>query len=169
MLVLIIPLLVELLHKQGSTISCCETRVNVYAMVSGGITAEAHGSEIVNCSSVGTIDSFTKAGGITAFAMESNIKKSNIKNCFYAGAVTTSLQGSVIPIADCETISNCYYDKNQFSGQTKLLSGVTAKTTKQFQSGSVASGWTGSGSLGTGNWCGSVPEDSWEESLSFWK
>ena len=122
----------------GSTISCCETRVNVYAMVSGGITAEAHGSEIVNCSSVGTIDSFTKAGGITAFAMESNIKKSNIKNCFYAGAVTTSLQGSVIPIADCETISNCYYDKNQFSGQTKLLSGVTAKTTKQFQSGSVA-------------------------------
>ena len=122
----------------GSTISCCETRVNVYAMVSGGITAEAHGSEIVNCSSVGTIDSFTKAGGITAFAMESNIKKSNIKNCFYAGAVTTSLQGSVIPIADCETISNCYYDKNQFPGQTELLSGVTAKTTKQFQSGSVA-------------------------------
>ena len=116
-----------------STISCCETRVNVYAMVSGGITAEAHSSEIVNCSSVGTIDSFTKAGGITAFAMESNIK-----NCFYAGAVTTSLQGSVIPIADCETISNCYYDKNQFPGQTKLLSGVTAKTTKQFQSGSVA-------------------------------
>ena len=122
----------------NSTISCCETRVNVYAMVSGGITAEAHGSEIVNCSSVGTIDSFTKAGGITAFAMESNIKKSNIKNCFYAGAVTTSLQGSVIPIADCETISNCYYDKNQFPGQTELLSGVTAKTTKQFQSGSVA-------------------------------
>ena len=116
-----------------STISCCETRVNVYAMVSGGITAEAHSSEIVNCSSVGTIDSFTKAGGITAFAMESTIK-----NCFYAGAVTTSLQGSVIPIADCETISNCYYDKNQFPGQTKLLSGVTAKTTKQFQSGSVA-------------------------------
>ena len=116
-----------------STISCCETRVNVYAMVSGGITAEAHSSEIVNCSSVGTIDSFTKAGGITAFAMESMIK-----NCFYAGAVTTSLQGSVIPIADCETISNCYYDKNQFPGQTKLLSGVTAKTTKQFQSGSVA-------------------------------
>ncbi len=117
----------------NSTISCCETRVNVYAMVSGGITAEAHSSEIVNCSSVGTIDSFTKAGGITAFAMESTIK-----NCFYAGAVTTSLQGSVIPIADCETISNCYYDKNQFPGQTKLLSGVTAKTTKQFQSGSVA-------------------------------
>ena len=117
----------------NSTISCCETRVNVYAMVSGGITAEAHGSEIVNCSSVGTIDSFTKTGGITAFAMESTIK-----NCFYAGAVTTSLQGSVIPIADCETISNCYYDKNQFPGQTKLLSGVTAKTTKQFQSGSVA-------------------------------
>ena len=28
----------------NSTISCCETRVNVYAMVSGGITAEAHGS-----------------------------------------------------------------------------------------------------------------------------
>lgn len=47
----------------NSTISCCETRVNVYAMVSGGITAEAHGSEIVNCSSVGTIDSFTRAGG----------------------------------------------------------------------------------------------------------
>ena len=117
----------------NSTISCCETRVNVYAMVSGGITAEAHSSEIVNCSSVGTIDSFTKTGGITAFAMESTIK-----NCFYAGAVTTSLQGSVIPIADCETISNCYYDKNQFPGQTKLLSGVTAKTTKQFQSGSVA-------------------------------
>ena len=117
----------------GSTISCCETRVNVYAMVSGGITAEAHSSEIVNCSSVGTIDSFTRAGGIAAIAMESTIK-----NCFYAGAVTTSLQGSVIPIADCETISNCYYDKNQFSGQTKLLSGVTAKTTKQFQSGSVA-------------------------------
>ena len=117
----------------NSTISCCETRVNVYAMVSGGITAEAHSSKIVNCSSVGTIDSFTKAGGITAFAMESTIK-----NCFYAGAVTTSLQGSVIPIADCETISNCYYDKNQFPGQTKLLSGVTAKTTKQFQSGSVA-------------------------------
>ena len=117
----------------NSTISCCETRVNVYAMVSGGITAEAHSSEIVNCSSVGTIDSFTKTGGITAFAMESTIK-----NCFYAGAVTTSLQGSVIPIADCETISNCYYDKNQFPGQTELLSGVTAKTTKQFQSGSVA-------------------------------
>ena len=117
----------------NSTISCCETRVNVYAMVSGGITAEAHSSEIVNCSSVGTVGSFTKAGGITAFAMESTIK-----NCFYAGAVTTSLQGSVIPIADCETISNCYYDKNQFPGQTKLLSGVTAKTTKQFQSGSVA-------------------------------
>ena len=117
----------------NSTISCCETKVNVYAMVSGGITAEAHGSEIVNCSSVGTIDSFTKTGGITAFAMESTIK-----NCFYAGAVTTSLQGSVIPIADCETISNCYYDKNQFPGQTELLSGVTAKTTKQFQSGSVA-------------------------------
>ncbi len=117
----------------GSTISCCETRVNVYAMVSGGITAEAHGSEIVNCSSVGTIDSFTKAGGITAFAMESTIK-----NCFYAGAVTTSLQGSVIPVASCENISNCYYDKNQFLGQAELISGVTAKTTKQFQSGSVA-------------------------------
>ena len=117
----------------NSTISCCETRVNVYAMVSGGITAEAHGSEIVNCSSVGTIDSFTRAGGITAIAMESTIK-----NCFYAGAVTTSLQGRAIPIAACETISNCYYDKNQFPGQTELLSGVTAKTTKQFQSGSVA-------------------------------
>ena len=117
----------------NSTISCCETRVNVYAMVSGGITAEAHGSEIVNCSSVGTIDSFTRAGGIAAIAMESTIK-----NCFYAGAVTTSLQGRAIPIAACETISNCYYDKNQFSGQTELLSGVTAKTTKQFQSGSVA-------------------------------
>ena len=117
----------------NSTISCCETRVNVYAMVSGGITAEAHSSEIVNCSSVGTIDSFTRAGGIAAIAMESTIK-----NCFYAGAVTTSLQGRVIPIAACETISNCYYDKNQFPGQTELLSGVTAKTTKQFQSGSVA-------------------------------
>ena len=117
----------------NSTISCCETRVNVYAMVSGGITAEAHSSEIVNCSSVGTIDSFTRAGGITAIAMESTIK-----NCFYAGAVTTSLQGRAIPIAACETISNCYYDKNQFPGQTELLSGVTAKTTKQFQSGSVA-------------------------------
>ena len=117
----------------NSTISCCETRVNVYAMVSGGITAEAHSSEIVNCSSVGTIDSFTRAGGIAAIAMESTIK-----NCFYAGAVTTSLQGRAIPIAACETISNCYYDKNQFSGQTELLSGVTAKTTKQFQSGSVA-------------------------------
>ena len=117
----------------NSTISCCETRVNVYAMVSGGITAEAHGSEIVNCSSVGTIDSFTRAGGIASIAMESTIK-----NCFYAGAVTTSLQGRAIPIAACETISNCYYDKNQFSGQTELLSGVTAKTTKQFQSGSVA-------------------------------
>ena len=117
----------------NSTISCCETRVNVYAMVSGGITAEAHGSEIVNCSSVGTIDSFTRAGGIAAIAMESTIK-----NCFYAGAVTTSLQGRAIPIAACETISNCYYDKNQFPGQTELLSGVTAKTTKQFQSGSVA-------------------------------
>ena len=97
----------------NSTISCCETRVNVYAMVSGGITAEAHSSEIVNCSSVGTIDSFTRAGGITAIAMESTIK-----NCFYAGAVTTSLQGRAIPIAACETISNCYYDKNQFPGQT---------------------------------------------------
>ncbi len=117
----------------NSTISCCETRVNVYAMVSGGITAEAHGSEIVNCSSVGTIDSFTRAGGIASIAMESTIK-----NCFYAGAVTTSLQGRAIPIAACETISNCYYDKNQFPGQTELLSGVTAKTTKQFQSGSVA-------------------------------
>jgi hypothetical protein len=117
----------------NSTISCCETRVNVYAMVSGGITAEAHSSEIVNCSSVGTIDSFTRAGGIAAIAMESTIK-----NCFYAGAVTTSLQGRAIPIAACETISNCYYDKNQFPGQTELLSGVTAKTTKQFQSGSVA-------------------------------
>ena len=117
----------------NSTISCCETRVNVYAMVSGGIIAEAHSSEIVNCSSVGTIDSFTRAGGITAIAMESTIK-----NCFYAGAVTTSLQGRAIPIAACETISNCYYDKNQFPGQTELLSGVTAKTTKQFQSGSVA-------------------------------
>ena len=117
----------------NSTISCCETRVNVYAMVSGGITAEAHSSEIVNCSSVGTIDSFTRAGGIAAIAMESTIK-----NCFYAGAVTTSLQGRAIPIAACETISNCYYDKNQFPGQTELLFGVTAKTTKQFQSGSVA-------------------------------
>ena len=117
----------------NSTISCCETRINVYAMVSGGITAEAHSSEIVNCSSVGTIDSFTRAGGIAAIAMESTIK-----NCFYAGAVTTSLQGRAIPIAACETISNCYYDKNQFPGQTELLSGVTAKTTKQFQSGSVA-------------------------------
>ena len=117
----------------NSTISCCETRVNVYAMVSGGITAEAHGSEIVNCSSVGTIDSFTRAGGIASIAMESTIK-----NCFYAGAVTTSLQGRAIPIAACETISNCYYGKNQFPGQTELLSGVTAKTTKQFQSGSVA-------------------------------
>ena len=117
----------------NSTISCCETRVNVYAMVSGGITAEAHSSEIVNCSSVGTIDSFTRAGGIAAIAMESTIK-----NCFYAGAVTTSLQGRAIPIAASETISNCYYDKNQFPGQTELLSGVTAKTTKQFQSGSVA-------------------------------
>ena len=118
---------------EKSTISCCENRASVNAMVAGGIAGTAVETEIVNCSNTGNIDALNLTAGIVPLERDGSIK-----NCFNAGNVAKDSNGRAEPISDSLELSNCYYNSDIIDGEVDERTGIKEMTTEEFASGSVA-------------------------------
>ena len=118
---------------EKSTISCCENRASVNAMVAGGIAGTAVETEIVNCSNTGNIDALILTAGIVPLERDGSIK-----NCFNAGNVAKDSNGRAEPISDSLELSNCYYNSDIIDGEVDERTGIKEMTTEEFASGSVA-------------------------------
>ncbi|MFR0880544.1 MAG: hypothetical protein ACLSGN_03545, partial [Oscillospiraceae bacterium] len=118
---------------EKSTISCCENRASVNAMVAGGIAGTAVETEIVNCSNTGNIDALNLTAGIVPLERDGSIK-----NCFNAGNVAKDSNGRAEPISDSLELSNCYYNSDIIDGEVDERTGIEEMTTEEFASGSVA-------------------------------
>ena len=117
----------------NSTISCCENRASVNAMVAGGIAGTAMNTEFVNCSNTGNVDALISTAGIVPHERDGSIK-----NCFNAGNVAKDLNGRAEPISDSLELSNCYYNSDIIDGEVDERTGVKGMTAEEFASGSVA-------------------------------
>ena len=110
----------------------------------GGICGRMTGSysHIINCYVIGSIEATDKAGGIlgTSSASSSISDTPNIENCYFVGTVTVPDSGKKDAICSNQTdiIKNCYYNKDIYTGST---TNGTAKTTAEFYSGSLLTGF----------------------------
>lgn len=121
----------------------------------GGVCGQMDASTITNCFSSSMVTGGSGVGGICG-SLAAMINPGTISNCASSGRVNyTSIYnngGGVCGSSGTKgTITNCYYDKDKYTG-TAIGSGngtnVEGKTTKEFASGEVAYLLNGSSSSG---------------------
>ena len=121
----------------------------------GGVCGQMNASTITNCFSSSMVKGGSGVGGICG-SLAAIINPGTISNCASSGRVNyTSINnngGGVCGSSGTKgTITNCYYDKDKYTG-TAIGSGngtnVEGKTTKEFASGEVAYLLNGSSSSG---------------------
>lgn len=135
-------------NSSGTVIDpSASTSIGASKFGAGGICGYIDsGTVISNCSNTGAINGLTMTGGI---AGHMNYNGTSISNCYNTGTVNgngASNSGAICGSSYDEenTVSNCYYNSDTYSG-TAIGSGtytsaetVAAKTSEEFASGAVA-------------------------------
>ena len=138
----------------------------------GGVCGQMNASTITNCFSSSMVKGGSGVGGICG-SLAAIINPGTISNCASSGRVNyTSINnngGGVCGSSGTKgTITNCYYDKDKYTG-TAIGSGngtnVEGKTTKEFASGEVA--YLLNGSRDNGTWKQNLDTGTRDETPNF--
>lgn len=138
----------------------------------GGVCGQMDASTITNCFSSSMVTGGSGVGGICG-SLAAMINPGTISNCASSGRVNyTSIYNNGGGVCGSSgrygTITNCYYDKDKYTG-TAIGSGngtnVEGKTTKEFASGEVA--YLLNGSKDNGTWKQNLDTGTRDETPNF--
>ena len=111
----------------------------------GGVCGNNEGGTIQNCYNTGAVNGSENVGGVCGDNIKSKLdSKSTIENCYNTGAVSGSeCVGGVCGYNYNGTITNCYFDSNNYDGDAVgdiyggTITDVAGKTTNAFEKGEV--------------------------------
>ena len=111
----------------------------------GGVCGNNDGGTIQNCYNTGAVSGSKYVGGVCGQNLKSQYNlKSTIEDCYNTGAVSgSSYVGGVCGYNYNGTITNCYFDSDNYGGDAVgstdggPITDVEGKTTKVFESGEV--------------------------------
>ena len=123
----------------GTITNCYNAGVVIGSSNVGGVCgANGSFSIITNCSNKGEVSGTDYVGGVCGYNYYGTIK-----NCYNASKVSGSDNNGGVCGGNEDTITNCYFDSDKYSGNAVgyndgTVTNVNGKTTAQFNSGEVA-------------------------------